>query len=298
MRIALALLVPPVLLSSLLAVPADARAEARPAARPVAQAVSRPPTPPVALRGVQARAAYLADAGTGAALWSRDPVVRRPVASLTKVMTALVVLREGDLDRRVRIKRSHLDRAAAHGGSTAGLRPGDRVRARDLLNALLLPSGCDAAAALADAYGPGRRAFVGKMNRTARSLGLRHTRYADAAGLPSAKGWSTARDQTALGRHVLRLPEFARIVKRSRYVLPAGDGHRRYVWRSTNKLLNRYQGMLGVKTGYTRAAGYSFLFAARKNGRTLVGAVLDSSKTRGAVRFKDAVRLMDWGFGW
>ncbi|WP_067486538.1 D-alanyl-D-alanine carboxypeptidase family protein [Actinomadura hibisca] len=291
MRMILALLVPPVLLASLLAPPATAQTGTQPVA-------TSPATAPTAPRGVQARAAYLADAGTGAALWSRSPDVRRPIGSITKVMTALVVLREGDLDRQIRIKRSHLAIAAANDGSTAGLRPGDRIRARDLLNALMLPSGCDAADALADAYGPGRRAFVRKMNLTAQSLGLRRTRYAEASGLPSKTGRSTARDQVALGRYALRQPEFARIVKRSRYVLPAGDGHRRYVWRTTNHLLRQRPETLGIKTGYTRAAGYSLLFAARRNGRTLVGVVLDSSKTRNSARFKDAARLMSWGFGW
>ncbi|MFC0039424.1 D-alanyl-D-alanine carboxypeptidase family protein [Actinomadura rayongensis] len=247
---------------------------------------------------VGARSGLLVDDATGRTLWARHADERRPVASITKVMTALVVLRAGHLDRTIRIAAAHRAYAAARHGSTAGLRVGDRLTARDLLAALLLPSGCDAAAALADAYGPGRTRFVRRMNATARALGLRNTRYTDAAGLPEPSGadasHSTARDQVLLGRRALRVPGFALIVRRARYVVPRTAAHGRYVWRTTNALLTTYRGATGVKTGYTRAAGYSLLFAARRRGRTLVGIVLNSARTD--ARFADARRLLDRGF--
>ncbi|MBW8487043.1 D-alanyl-D-alanine carboxypeptidase family protein [Actinomadura parmotrematis] len=272
-----------------LAVPARAApgtAAARPAARPAARGPA----------GVRALSAYLVDDGTGRALWSRQAAARRPIGSITKVMTAVVVLRAGGLDRRIRVAPSDAAYAAARHGSTARLRAGDRVPARELLAALLLPSGCDAAAALARRYGPGPRRFVAKMNRMAARLGMRRTRYGDVAGLPPAPGASTARDQVVLGRYAMRFPEFRALVKQRRHVLPAGHGHGRYVWRSTDELLGDYPGMLGIKSGHTGAAGYSFLFAARRSGRTLVGAVLNSSTTRRYARFRDAARLLDWGF--
>ncbi|MEU5880968.1 serine hydrolase [Spirillospora sp. NPDC047279] len=245
-------------------------------------------------RKVRAASGYLVDAETGRVLWSRRAGGRRAIGSITKVMTALVVLRAGRLDRRIRVKPGHLAYAAAWNGSTARLRPGDRFTTRELLNAMLLPSGCDAAAALADAYG-GQRRFVRRMNRTARSLGLRRTRYADSAGLHPA-GYSTARDQVRLARHAMRDAAFRQIVVRGRYVAGASKGHRRYVWRSTNELAGVYQGMLGIKSGHTAAAGYSFVFAARRDGRTLVGAVLNSSPTDPGARFRDAVRVLNWSF--
>lgn len=247
-------------------------------------------------RGVRARSAVLADMGSGRVLWSRRAGVRRPIGSIAKVMTAVVVLREGRLDRTIRVRPRHVAYAAARHGTTARLRPGDRITARELLSAMMLPSGCDAAAALADAYGPGRGGFLRKMNRTARALGLRRTRYADESGLPPAPGNSTARDQVVLGRYAMGFPLFRRVVGQERHVLRRGPHHRRYVWRSTNDLMGRYPGLLGIKSGYTSAAGYCLLFAARRGGRTLVGVVLHSSRTRRAARFQDARRMLDWGF--
>jgi D-alanyl-D-alanine carboxypeptidase (penicillin-binding protein 5/6) len=237
----------------------------------------------------------LADASSGKKLWARHAGARRQIGSITKVMTALVVLNEGHLDRKIRIKPVHVAYAAARNGSTARLRAGDRLTARELLYAMMLPSGCDAAAALADSYGHGWGRFVRKMNRTARRFGLRHTHYADMAGLSPA-GYSTARDQVRLGRHAMRDATFRRIVADRRYVARGNRSHGRYVWRTTNELLGAYPGVLGVKSGHTAAAGYSFLFAARRYGRTLIGAVLDSSQSRPGARFADAARILNWGF--
>jgi len=246
-------------------------------------------------RQVRARTAFLADAGSGERLWSRHAGARRQIGSITKVMTALIVLQAGNLDRKIRIKPAHVAYAAARNGSTARLRVGDRLTARDLLYAMMLPSGCDAAAALADTYGRGQGRFVRKMNRAARRLGMSRTHYADMAGLSPA-GYSTARDQTVLGRSAMRDATFRQIVSRERYVARGNRAHRRYVWLSTNELLGAYPGILGIKSGHTAAAGYSFLFAARRYGRTLVGAVLNSSQTRPGARFADAARVLNWGF--
>ncbi|MCP2340526.1 D-alanyl-D-alanine carboxypeptidase family protein [Actinomadura rupiterrae] len=249
-------------------------------------------------RGVHARSAYLVDETSRQVLWGRNAGTRRPIGSITKVMTAVVVLRSGGLDRRIRIRRADLGYAIARHGSTARLRPGDRFTARELLTAMLVPSGCDAASALANAYGPGRARFVRKMNRTARSLGLRSTHYNDPAGLPPSPGWSTARDLVALGRYAMRFPDFRAAVARDAYLSRATRTHGRNVWINTDTLLGDYPGLIGIKSGYTSEAGYSFLFAARRSGRTLIGAVLNSSRTRRTARFHDAARILDWGFGW
>ncbi|GAA1577924.1 hypothetical protein GCM10009678_70800 [Actinomadura kijaniata] len=250
------------------------------------------PAPP----GVRARSALLVDDGTSEILWGRRVRERRPIGSLAKLMTAVVVVHEGGLNRRLRVRPWHLAYAHARHGTVARLRPGDRIRVRDLLHALLLPSGSDAAAVLAEAYGPGHHRFVRKMNRLARAFGMTRTRYSDAAGLPPSPGHSTARDQVVLGRYALGLPELRRIVRKPRHALRAGDGHGRYVWLTTNTMLGDYPGLLGVKSGYTLAAGASFLFAARRHGRTLVGVVLNSSPTVRAARFRDARKILNWGF--
>ncbi|MFC5185935.1 D-alanyl-D-alanine carboxypeptidase family protein [Actinomadura harenae] len=247
-------------------------------------------------RGVHARSAFLMDDSSGHALWARNSRTRRPIGSITKVMTALVVLREGHLDRRIRVRSSDLAYATARRGSTAHLRPGERFTARELLTAMLLPSGCDAASALATAYGPGRARFIRKMDRTARRLHLRDTYFNDPSGLPPSPGWSTARDLVTLGRYAMRFPELRDIVDRDRYAAHRTPAHGRYVWYSTDTLLGRYPGLLGIKSGFTSQAGYSFLFAARRHGRTLYGSVLDSSRTRPGVRFRDATRMLNWAY--
>ncbi|WP_329520100.1 D-alanyl-D-alanine carboxypeptidase family protein [Spirillospora sp. NBC_01491] len=289
----------------LLLVPAPAAARAgtaptgTPAAGTATTGTSTTRTAAAGPSGIGARSAYLVDDRTGRALWARAAGTRRPIASLTKVMTALVVLRAGHLDRTITIKRKHIAYARRHGGTTAALRAGDRLTARQLLYGLMLPSGCDAAYALADAYGPGRRGFVGKMNGTARRLGLTRTRYANFDGLPwptAHSTSSTARDQVRLGRAAMRRADFRAVAARRTYRLGATRGHHAYRWTSTNRLLGSYRGATGVKTGTTRAAGHCLLFAARRGGRTLVGVVLASSAARERARFTDATKILNWGF--
>ncbi|MEV5570647.1 serine hydrolase [Spirillospora sp. NPDC052269] len=247
-------------------------------------------------RGVHARSAFLMDETSGQALWARNARTRRAIGSITKVMTAVVVLREGHLDRRIRVRPADIAYATARRGSTAHLRPGDGFTARELLTAMLVPSGCDAASTLANAYGPGHAGFVRKMNRTARRLHLSATHFNDPAGLPPAPGWSTARDLVALGRYAMSFPDFRAIVDHDHYAAQRTRTHGRYAWTSTDTLLGDYPGLLGIKSGFTSQAGYSFLFAARRYGHTVFGAVLDSSQSRPGARFRDAARMLDWAY--
>jgi serine-type D-Ala-D-Ala carboxypeptidase (penicillin-binding protein 5/6) len=150
--------------------PSAAASDARPAA-----------TGPV---GVQAKAAAIALASTGQVLWSRDLNTEVPMASITKVMTALVVIRAGHLGRRITVPSAVIGYVEEHDASSAGLLPGDTLTASQLLEALLLPSGADAAYTLAEAYGPGLRAFIAKMNTTAKLLGMTRTHFSNFDGLP------------------------------------------------------------------------------------------------------------------
>jgi serine-type D-Ala-D-Ala carboxypeptidase (penicillin-binding protein 5/6) len=250
--------------------------------------------------GITARGAELADAGSGRLLWGRNLNARRPMASITKVMTALVVLRAGNLERRITITSAVPAYVRAHDAGSAGLRAGDVLTARQLLNAMLLPSGCDAAFALASAYGPGWRRFVAKMNAAARQLHLRGTHFANFDGLPWPTGhstFSTPHDLLVLGRAAMRLTVLRRVVARRSYALPAAAGHHAYRWRTTNLLLGAYRGATGIKTGWTSAAGYCLMFEATRGGRTLIGVVLDTSATDPQSRFTAAARLLSWGFG-
>ncbi len=238
---------------------------------------------------VSAHEAYLVDTTTGTIRFAKRDARRVPIASLTKIMTAYVVRREAGLDEVVTIKQSDVRHAAANGATRAGLRAGERFTVRELLYALLLPSAADASHALAERYGPGTKRFVAKMNKAAKALGLDDTWYGNPDGLPS-KAYSTAVDQTTLAQVALRDRVIATIVKTPEHSVTKASGHRAHVWRNTNKLLS--DGALGLKTGYTRAAGYCLTFAAVRNGHTFVGVILgDTSDAR---RFVTARRLLNW----
>jgi serine-type D-Ala-D-Ala carboxypeptidase (penicillin-binding protein 5/6) len=246
--------------------------------------------------GIHAPEAVIADVQDGVILWGRDQDAERPVASITKVMTALVVLRSGGLGREIVVPSAVSAYVSENDASSAGLRPGDRLSAGDLLYALLLPSGADAAYSLAQAYGPGSRAFVARMNATARRLGMRHTRFANFDGLPYPypdADYSTAADLVRLGRAAMSWRTFRQVVGARAYLERPGRGHGSYFWQNLNPLIGR-PGVLGIKGGWTPAAGQCLLFEARRGQASLIGAVLAEPSISYVVR--DASRLLDWGF--
>jgi serine-type D-Ala-D-Ala carboxypeptidase (penicillin-binding protein 5/6) len=249
--------------------------------------------------GVKAKGAVLADAATGQVLWGRDVNTERPMASVTKVMTALLVLESGDLGREIRVPKAAVTYAWKYGGETAALRPRDVLTARELLAALLLPSGADAAYTLANAYGPGLDAFLGRMNATAARMGMTHTHFASPDGLPyptETSTYSTPSDLLRLGLAAMRYPAFRSIVDRSFYHLSKGRGHHGYWWDNTDDLIGSYGGAVGIKDGYTDDAGHCLLFEASRNGRVLIGVVLHSPATGVAAGAQAAARMLNWGF--
>ncbi len=252
--------------------------------------------------GVRSRWAELASETTGRDLWSRSSVTERPMGSITKVMTAYLVIEAGHLNRVITVPRG-ITGYDAGGASTAGLVPGERLTALQLLYAMLLPSGCDAAYTLATAYGAhgSRTAFIASMNAAARKFGLTKTHFADFSGLPypgEYSTYSTARDLVSLGRDVMRLPLLRRIVATRVLRVAATRQHRGHVWRNLDPLLGRFRGAIGIKTGFTPAAGDCLLFAARRGDRELIGVVLDSSSSVSglAAAAADATAMLDWGF--
>jgi len=295
MRLPARLAVPPVFGAVLAAALAAA-----PASAVRTSAVASPGSVAAAPAGVRALGAGLADAGSGRQLWGRDPGTKRPMGSVTKVMTALVVIEAGNLGRKIRVPASAVSYVASHGASSAGLRAGDVLTARQLLGAMLLPSGCDAAYVLATAYGPGRAAFVAKMNARARQLGLAKTHFANFDGLPyptARATHSTPADLIVLGRAAMALAAFRTTVDRRTYHLAGRNGHHAYTWHNTNALLGSYAGADGIKTGFTLAAGYCLLFEAHRGTSVLIGVVLHSTVTKPGDRFTDARRMLNWGFG-
>jgi D-alanyl-D-alanine carboxypeptidase (penicillin-binding protein 5/6) len=244
--------------------------------------------------------AELANAVTGAGLWSRSSGTERPMGSVTKVMTAYVVIEAGHLNRVITVPDGIIGYDSG-GASTAGLAPGEKLTALQLLYAMMLPSGCDAAYTLAAAYGPGLAPFIARMNATARRLGLSKTHFSDFSGLPDPgqyTTYSTARDLVSMGRDAMRLPLFRQIVATRSYRVAAGHGHRAHAWNNLNLLLARYPGAVGIKTGFTSAAGDCLLFEARRGGKTLIGVVLHSSSSVSGLNaaFNDAIKMLNWGF--
>jgi serine-type D-Ala-D-Ala carboxypeptidase (penicillin-binding protein 5/6) len=285
--------------AAVLAIPTATPSQAgvKPAAGTISPPLAGTGPPPA---GIQATGAELAVAGTGQRLWGRASGTERPMASITKVMTALLVIRAGSLNRKITIPQAAVTYVNDHGASSAGLRPGDVLTARQLLEALLLPSGCDAAYVLATAYGPGRTAFVAHMNATASQMGLAHTHFSNFDGLPwptATATYSTPDDLIKLAKAAMGLATFRSVVaERSYHVAATADRHA-YTWQTTNLLLGSYTGADGIKTGFTSAAGYCLLFEATDGKRTLIGVVLHSTSTNPDARFTDATTLLNWGFG-
>jgi serine-type D-Ala-D-Ala carboxypeptidase (penicillin-binding protein 5/6) len=250
---------------------------------------------------VSLRAGELVNASTGRVLWGTGGAnIHRPMGSITKVMTALLVLRAGDLKRKIKVSGAAVRYVEKGGASSAGLIAGDVLTARQLLEAMLLPSGCDAAYLLATAYGPGRSAFVKKMNAMAKSLGLTGTHFSHFDGMPyptEYSTYSTPADLIKLGEQAMRYKLFRQIVAQHRYSIRANSQHHAYRWVNTDKLIGSYAGALGIKTGDTNAAGNCLLFEARRGKVTLIGVVLHADPNSNPLAAIDAAKVvLNWGF--
>lgn len=280
------------LTGTVLVAPAAMAAESAPAAKAAAV-----PT-------ISAKGAFLLDDTTGATRYSKSADTRRQMASTTKIMTAAVVLNTKgvDLNRKVTIKQTYRDYVAREGASTADLRTGDKVTIRQLLYGLMLPSGCDAAYALADAIGTGStvaartKSFIGKMNTKAKDLGLKNTKFDSFDGISAAgNNYTTPRDLAKIADYSMNNSTLRTVVKATSYKTTAPTstgGTRTYTWYNTNKLLGSYPGAFGIKTGTGTAAGPCLIFAATRNGKTHIGVILN-----GTDRYNDAAKLLDYYSG-
>ncbi|MEU9088803.1 D-alanyl-D-alanine carboxypeptidase family protein [Streptomyces sp. NPDC087901] len=259
-----------------------------------------PPTPTLVAKG-----GYVMNNGTGKSLFSKAADTRRSTGSTTKIMTARVVLATKglNLDSKVTIQKAYSDYIVSKGASSARLIVGDKVTVRQLLYGLMLPSGCDAAYALADKFGSGTtraarvKSFIGKMNSTAKTLGLKNTHFDSFDGIGNGSNYSTPKDLTKIASSAMKYSTFRTVVKTKstkQKVTTKTGGYRYMSWTNTNKLLGTYSGAIGVKTGSGAVAKYCLVFAATRNGKTVIGTVLTS--TSEATRTSDAKKLMDYGF--
>jgi D-alanyl-D-alanine carboxypeptidase (penicillin-binding protein 5/6) len=246
-------------------------------------------TPPLSATPPElgSEAAILEDLDSGQVLFEKAPRAKRPIASLTKVMTALLILEEAGTSESVTVGAD----AASQGGSSLGLEVGEQRTVKELLYALLLQSANDAAVALADHVAGTAPAFVEMMNRRASELGLHDTNFQSATGLDD-DGYSTARDMATLSRLALGDTTFAKIVRTKFHDIPAPAGPARHI-QNRNVLLWLYPGAIGVKTGFTTPAGHCMVAAASRGGIRFLAVTLGAALEP----FDDAASLLNYGFG-
>lgn len=222
----------------------------------------------------------------GRPLWSGRARQRMPMASLAKLMTALLLVEDARLDGTLVVSRA----AAAASGTRLGLQEGDRARARDLFVAMLIRSANDACRALADWHGGDLPRFVARMNQRAEEWGARDTRFANACGHDDDAAWSTAADLAQLARRALASPTIRHAVQLREYRFTTERG-RLYRMGTTNALLGRLDGAKGLKTGYTPGAGRCLIAYAERDGHTVLAVLLDASD-----RWWDSVGLIELAF--
>ncbi|MFC8412920.1 serine hydrolase [Streptomyces coelicoflavus] len=281
---------------------ATAPAQAAAPGRTAPAAAVRAPTAP----SIAAKGGFVMNNATGRSLYTKAADTKRSTGSTTKIMTAKVVLAQPklNLDAKVTVQMAYSDYIVSKNASSARLIVGDKVTVRQLLYGLMLPSGCDAAYALADKFGSGKtraarvKSFIGKMNATAKSLGLKNTHFDSFDGIGNGKNYSTPRDLTRLASSAMKNSTFRTIVKTKKYTAKTktkkGGTRTMAPWTNTNTLLGSYSGAIGVKTGSGPEAKYCLVFAATRKGKTVIGTVLASSSS--TQRAKDATRLMDYAF--
>ncbi|UXY28765.1 D-alanyl-D-alanine carboxypeptidase family protein [Streptomyces sp. HUAS TT20] len=255
---------------------------------------------------ITAKGGYLMNSATGATLFNKAADTKRLTASTTKIMTAKVVLSQSNLnlDTKVTIKKAVSDYMVAKGyPSSAHLIVGDKVTVRQLLYGMMLPSGCDAAMALADKFGTGTtvaartKSFIGKMNTMAKNLGMTNTHFDSFDGLSNGSNYSTPRDLTKLARSAMKSSTFKAVVKTKSYTAKtiASSGYTRTMapWTNTNTLLG-WNGTLGIKTGSGTEAKYCLVFAATLNGESVMGTVMTAPSA--ADRTSDVKKLINYGY--
>jgi D-alanyl-D-alanine carboxypeptidase (penicillin-binding protein 5/6) len=250
------------------------------AVSPVAQASVRLPAPPP----LAAAESLLVESDNDTTVYGHLADREVAIASTTKMMTAYVTLQREPLTKRL-VEQPY---AAGYGESLAGLVPGARYSVKDMLEAMLLPSGNDAAHSLAVDVGGSVSHFVAEMNVAARRLGLGYTHYATPVGLDTPGNYSTARDLAKLAAVLMAEPSFARIVRESVAYLPGG-----LVVRNRDDLIGSYPFVVGVKTGHTADAGWCLVGAARRQGVHLISVVLDDPTEDAS--FDDTLSLLRYG---
>ena len=235
---------------------------------------------------VSARHAVLIEAQSGDIVYSKDADTRAPMASTTKIMTALVAIENANLDKQIKISKD----AVGIEGSSVYLKENEIFSLEDLLYALLLESANDAATAIAIEIGGSVEGFASMMNEKANSLGLKNTHFTNPHGLDDAEHYTTASDLARLAVYAMNNPKFYEIASSKKRVVYNGDDEVR-VFVNHNKLLRNYDGAVGVKTGFTKKSGRCLVSCAERDGVRLVAVTLNAPND-----WNDHSCMLDFGF--
>ncbi len=236
---------------------------------------------------VSAESAVLIEVSGGRVIYEKNAYSRMPMASTTKIMTALVAIECGDLDRIVSVS----EKAVGVEGSSIYLYPGEKLSMRDLIYALMLESANDAAAAIAISTAGTVEEFARLMNLKAEEIGLEDTHFENPHGLDSEQHYTTAYDLACLSAYALRNDCFREIVSTYKRVIPLRDNEGSRVLLNHNRLLRSYDGAIGVKTGFTRKSGRCLVSSAERDGVTLVSVTLNAPDD-----WNDHREMLDLGF--
>ncbi|MDA3128648.1 D-alanyl-D-alanine carboxypeptidase family protein [Aliibacillus thermotolerans] len=238
---------------------------------------------------VSGRSAVLIEQESGRVLFGKEEHVKRKIASITKVMTAILAIESGKLDEYTTVSYE----ASGVEGSSLYLKPGEKILLRDLVYGLMLRSGNDAAVAIAEAVGGSVDGFVYLMNEKAKEIGMKNTQFTNPHGLDDGdKHYSTAYDMALLTQYAMRDDTFREISGTTYYESPQEGESWNRQWRNKNKLLTSlYEYCTGGKTGYTKSAGRTLITTAEKEGMSLIAVTLDAPSD-----WNDHIRLFEWGF--
>ncbi|MEI8233130.1 MAG: D-alanyl-D-alanine carboxypeptidase family protein [Verrucomicrobiota bacterium] len=236
----------------------------------------------------RAESVVVADAMTGQVLYEKNANQMRPPASTQKLLTALLIVESGDLDRNVRVQLSDTQVEEVK----LGIRPGEVYTRRDLLQVLLVHSVNDVARTLARDNAGSLEAFAAKMNAKAQELGMRHSHFVNPNGLPAPDQYSTARDMARLALAAYRSPTIRAIVSTKSLAFHFASGRVRE-FNNTNLVLRGYPYCTGMKTGYTQAAGHCLISSGSRNGREVIVVAL-GDKNRSWL-WQDSCSLLAWG---
>ena len=244
--------------------------------------------PPQALpwRRAPAHSILLKELRSGRVLYEHESEKRLSPASLTKIMSALVILEKGHLDEQATVSRNAARAPKTH----LRLKTGEVFRLEDLLKAMLIVSANDACLAAIEHVGGDEAQFVILMNAKAAELGLSGTHFSNGCGFDGPDHYSTAEDLATLSEVAMQNTVFRELVREEREIITPVSGHRAYVLHNTNRLLGRIPGVEGVKTGFTSKAGRCLIAKVSQNGSDLLLVILNSSR-----RWNTAKSLIDYG---